>query len=183
MTARQSSSAAIAIVVALMASLAAQAPGTATQRASSAAPPAVAPGTRVAIVDLASIERLVGQESLESFTERQTAPINAKWEQVRALELRLARERETISDEDRDTVQQQIKRLRSEIDQDQRSAFNAVQQYRSRRQVTQGQAIASTAAALGFQVVLNKTEAVVVWADAAVDITPQVAAAIKGEKR
>jgi len=183
MIARQSSFAAAALAVVLVAALAAQTPGTSTRRPAASAPPQASPGTRVAVVDLAAIERLAAGESVESFTEKQTVKINAKWEELRALELRLARERETISEADRDTAQQEIKRLRSEIDQDQRTAFNAVQQYRSGRQMTQEQAIASTAAVLGFQVVLNKTQAVVVWADAAVDITPQVAAAIKGEKR
>jgi Skp family chaperone for outer membrane proteins len=178
-----------AAFVFLVATVIAQTPGSLATKARAPETPQVAAtnpkaaSTRVAVIDLAAVERAAGGETDESFTAKQTPPISEKWEQIRTVETRLLKEADTLSSDEKFALQQDVKRMRAELDQSQHAAFAAVEALRSGRDASLAQAISRTAAALGYQVVLSKKEAAVVWTDASVDITAAVVAALKLQAR
>jgi Skp family chaperone for outer membrane proteins len=149
-------------------------------RAEAAVPVAAErPATRVAVVNIAALEQASGVESVETYQERRVQAVAAKYEEIRSRELRIAAETKTLTPELRDQLQTEIRRLKQELDQEQKAAFQDVQKQRTRRHDVVMEHIAKVAAAQGIQLVLNRSEAAVAWTDATIDITKDVVASMK----
>lgn len=137
------------------------------------------PTTRVAVVNLSVLEQASGVESVETYQERRVQAVAAKFEEIRSRELRIAAETNTLTPEVRDQLQMEIRRLKQELDQEQKAAFQDVQKQRTRRHDMVMEHIGKVAAAQDIQVVLNQSEAAVVWTASTLDITKDVVASMK----
>lgn len=144
-------------------------------------PGAQAP-SRVAVVDLQALERAVGG-SVEAFQEQRLAPVNAKFEEMRTIQLRILKEKDTLDPELYSQLQQQVQQLKKDVAQEEQAAFRDVQSRRTTQRATLQEHLARVAAARGFQLVLSRGEATVLWADSAIDVTGDVIKSLTGQDR
>jgi len=135
--------------------------------------PAARVPSRVAVVDLQALERAVGG-SVEAFQQQRLAAVNAKFEEMRALQLRIIKEKDTLDPEVYSQMQQQVQQLKKETALEEQAAFRDVQSRRAAQRATLQEHLARVAAARGFQLVLNRGESAVLWSDPVIDITDDV---------
>lgn len=138
--------------------------------------------TRVAVADLQAIEKALGG-SIEAFQEQRLAPVNAKAEELRTLQLRILRERDTLAAEVYEQMQQQARQLKQDITQEEQAAFRDVQSRRAAQRAALAEHLAKVAAARHVQIVLNRREAAVLWVDSAIDLTDDVIKSVKSAVR
>jgi Skp family chaperone for outer membrane proteins len=129
--------------------------------------------SQVAVVDLQTLERAVGG-AVEAFQQQRLAAVNAKFEEMRALQLRIIREKDTLGPEVCSQMQQQVQQLKKETAQEEQAAFRDVQGRRAAQRATLQEHLARVAAARGFQLVLNRGESAVLWSDPGIDVTDDV---------
>jgi len=144
--------------------------------------PAVQAPTRVAVADLQAIEKASGG-AVEAFQERRLDPVRAKAEELRTLQLRILKEKALMDPEVSTELQQQAQQLKQDIAQEEQAAFSDVQRRRASQRSEIQAHLARIAAARRVQLVLNRGDAAVLWADAAIDLTADVITSMTGAAR
>jgi len=144
--------------------------------------PAAAPPVRVAVADFQAIEKASGGE-VEAFQERRLEPVRAKAEELRTLQLRILKEKAVMDPAVSTELQQQAQQLKQDIAQEEQAAFSDVQRRRASQRSEIQAHLARIAAARGVQLVLNRGDAAVLWADSAIDLTAEVITSMTARAR
>lgn len=138
--------------------------------------------TRVAVVDLPAVEKAFGV-SIEAYQQQRLSPVNTKFEDMRAIQLRILKEKDTMDPGLSSQLQQQVQQLKKEIAQEEQAAFRDVQSRRTTQRAMLQEHLSKVATSRGFHVVLNRGESTVLWADPVIDVTADVIAAMTGPAR
>jgi Skp family chaperone for outer membrane proteins len=138
--------------------------------------------SRVAVVDLQALERAAGG-SVEAFQQQRLVPVNAKLEEIRTIQLRILKEKDTLDPESSIQLQQQVQQMKKEVAQEEQAAFRDVQSRRTAQRAMLQEHLAKVAAARGVQLVLNRGEAAVLWAEPGIDLTADVIKAMTSPAR